>query len=79
MKISTVNVVEMHEGEIIGLTAFPNSDEGNRDAKIFCSDLIKQDDPNLLDEEIEEIMGTEDKYTSDNTDYVIKVVVSSIE
>lgn len=76
MKLSTINVVEMHEGEIIGLTAFPNSDEGNREAEILCYDLIAQDNPKFLDEEIEKIMGTEDEYTSKNTDYVIKMVVS---
>ena len=77
MKISTINVVEMLDGDIIGLTAFPNSDDGNRDAKILCYDLIAEDDPDLLEKEIEKIMGTEDQYKAKNTDYVIKMVMST--
>jgi len=77
MKISTINVVEIYDGDIIGLTAFPNSDDGNRDAKILCYDLIAEDDPDLLEKEIEKIMGTEDQYKAKNTDYVIKMVMST--
>jgi len=76
MKLSTVNVVEMHEGDIIGLTSFDNTKDGNLEAEILCYDLIAEDDPNLLEEEIEE---TKDRYTkkAKNGDYVIRMVVST--
>lgn len=35
MKLSTVNVVEMHDGEIIGLTAFTNDEEGKAGRRHF--------------------------------------------
>jgi hypothetical protein len=57
-------------------TAFPNDVDGNREAKILFSDLIAEDDSNLLEEEIEGFVAS-DKYEKSN--YVIKVVVSSIE
>jgi hypothetical protein len=51
--IKTVNVIETNEGEVIGVTSFPNTRVGNRDANIFFYDVIKEDDDTLLDEQIE--------------------------
>ena len=73
-QIETINVVEICDGNI-GLTAFPNNENGKRDAKILFYDLVYQDDSLLLDEDIEEIV-TKRKYKSGKTNYSIQMVYS---
>lgn len=74
MKISTINVVEVHGDQIIGLTPFTNDDNGDLESKIFFFDLIKEDSPNLLDEEIE-LLVESDHYVKN--DYAIHLMVST--
>jgi len=74
-------VVEMLDGDIIGLTSFDNTNDGNLEAKILCYDLIAEDDPNLLEEEIECFVDQgeyESKpFPESKSNYVIKLVVST--
>ena len=50
--LSTVNVIEFADEEILGLTAFPDTEEGNRNAEIRFHDIIKRN----WDEELEEVI-----------------------
>lgn len=52
--IKTINVVEMADGEILGIHSFPKNKAGRNEAKIRMFDVIKENEPDLLDEEIEQ-------------------------
>jgi hypothetical protein len=74
MKISTVNIIEQHDGEIIGLSSFANNKDGNIEADILFYDLIADDNPNLLGNEIENCVK---KGYYQLGAYVIKSVIST--
>ena len=74
MRISTVNIVELHENEIIGLSSFANTKDGNIEANILFYDLIADDNPNLLGNEIENYVK---KGRYELGGYVIKSVIST--
>ena len=69
--IKTITVVEMADGEILGITSFPKNKDGKRDAKIHMYDVIKENNPKMLDEEIELAVEEGSFYTSD---YSAKIV-----
>lgn len=53
--------------------------KAKRDADIFYHDLIAEDDPDLLEEEIEDIMAIDRYMPNTDSDYVIKIVMSESE
>lgn len=52
MKLATVNVVELVGGNVCGLTAFPESPEGNKAAEEHLVALIKEYDEERATDEI---------------------------
>lgn len=55
--LKTVNVIECTDGsnaEIVGLTSFPDTDEGNKDAEVLFEALIKETGVDPSDHDIED-------------------------
>lgn len=57
-QIQTVNVIRYNMGSILNVIAFPDTDEGNKEAEATFTDLAKQN--GFLEEDIE--VGLEDGY-----------------
>lgn len=43
MKLDTTNVIEISDGEIIGITAFQNDEKGNLEAEELFKKLVEED------------------------------------
>jgi len=54
--VKTVNVIEMADGKVLGLTAFPENKQGNKDAEKRFKDAIGESAPENDDEDIQDAL-----------------------
>lgn len=71
-KLNTVNVIELVDGDVIGISSFPNHTNGNINAEILFHDVIKDNYEDELDEVIE-VAIRESRYAKDNYEIIIAI------
>ena len=54
--VDTVNIIEYADGTVLGITSFKDNNVGNREAEMLFYSSVKENCPEVLDEEIEDCL-----------------------